>query len=686
MVERRLIWLAGFVLLWGGAIFAKLVALQVVHHQEYVKKARARQEEVVQLRAQRGAILDRNGHPLAMSIPTEAVSVDPRNVPSIGFDSDLLARELHLPSSELFQRIKGAREERRGFFLIKRDLTTQEAEDVRNLKLDWIHVEEGSERHYPNNELAAHILGGVDFEEKGNGGVEKSLNDDLHGTPGRADILTDVHHHGIFELVSTQAHAGVPVTLTIDEHLQFVAERELAAAVQEHGAVSGSLVVMNPYNGDILALASYPTFDPNVPPTTQQEVAARSDHAISVPFEPGSCFKVITLAAALETTRLRPESMINCHGGVLSGLPGGRVIHDSHGGLGIVPMWQVLAHSSNVGAIEVGRTVGRENLYDYVRRFGFGQKTGVPLPGESKGRLRGLPKWGSTSLESISMGQEVSVTTLQLARAVSVVANGGMLVKPRLVSKLGGQALPVDAPVRAIKPETAITMRQMMEEVVLEGTGKGARLDGYTAGGKTGTAQIFDFATRHYTHTYNGSFIGFAPVTNPAVIAVVTLNGTRGNAGFGAEVAIPTWKVVMTEALRLLDVPKDVPDSPAPATQIATNQKDQNVDDVSIADLGSTQPNILEDGDDDDAAAAAHAFVGPRMPGEVPAPAPAANATPAPGTVPNFKGMTLRAVLSEAAAKGLPVQPDGTGVARVQSPRPGSVLHQGERIRVRFAR
>jgi cell division protein FtsI (penicillin-binding protein 3) len=683
MVERRLIWLAGFVLLWGGAVFAKLVTLQVLHHQDYVKKARARQEEVVQLRAQRGAILDRTGHPLALSVPTEAVSVDPRNMPSLGFDSDLLARELHLPAGELFERIKAAKDEHRGFFLIKRGLTPQEADDVRSLKLDWIHVDAGSERHYPNNDLAAHLLGGVDFEGKGNGGVEKAFDNDLRGAPGSADILTDVHHHGIFELVSTQARAGVALTLTIDEQLQFVAERELEAAVRKHGAFSGSLVVMSPYNGDILALASYPRFDPNNPPETAGEIAARSNHAVAVPFEPGSCFKVITLSAALETTRLRPESMINCHGGVLTGLPGGRVVHDSHAGMGVVPMSDVLARSSNVGAIEVGRTVGRENMYEYMRRFGFGQKTGIPLPGETKGRLRPLTKWGSTSLESVSMGQEVSVTTLQLARAVAVIANGGLLVKPRLIMKMGDQMPAVEPPVRIIKPETAITMRQMMEGVVLNGTGRTARLDGYTAGGKTGTAQIFDFASKHYTHTYNGSFMGFAPVTNPAVIAVVTLNGTRGEAGFGAEVAIPTWKVVVTEALRILDVPKDLPDSPATPTEIANNQKDQGVNDLSIADLGGDRPNILEDTDDDESAAPRKvAFVGPLAPSAAP-PAPTA---PAAGTVPNFKGMTLRAVLTEAAAKGLPIQPDGTGVARVQTPPPGAVLHRGERIRVQFAR
>ena len=681
MVERRLIWLAAIILLWGGAIFYKLVSLQLVHHQEYVRKARARQEEVVQLRAQRGAILDRNGHPLAMSVPTESVSVDPLKVPSLKVDSELLAHELHMDPLDVFQRVSSAHDSRRGFLWVKRGITQQEADDVRDLKYDWIHVDDGSERQYPNNMLAAHVLGGVDFEEKGNGGIEKSLDGELHGTPGKADILTDVHHRGIFELVSSQARAGVPITLTIDEQLQFVAEREIAASVKEHGAVSGSVVVMNPYDGEILALASYPTFDPNQPPENNEDVAARANHAVSVPFEPGSCFKVITLSAALETTNLRPDSPINTHGGVLSGLPGGRVIHDSHAPPSLfLPMSGVLAYSSNVGAIEVGRTVGRTKLYEYVRRFGFGEKTGVPLPGESKGRVRPLNKWGSTSLESISMGQEVSVTTLQLARAVSVVANGGLLVKPRLVLKMGDQPAPMETPVRAIKPETAITMRQMMEGVVLFGTGKTTRLDGYTSGGKTGTAQIFDFATKHYTHTYNGSFMGFAPVINPAVIVVVTVNGTHGIEGFGASAAGPVFKAVMTEALRILDVPKDVPEN-APAktpgkTQIAQNQA---LDDLASADTTGDQPNILEDREDDEDSSASppQAFVGPKLPAP---PAPAA------GTVPNFKGMTLRAVLAEAAAKGLSVQPNGSGVARVQNPPPGAVLHQGERIRVQFAR
>ncbi len=663
MVERRLTILASIILLWGLAIFGKLVSLQVVHHGDYARMARSRQELRVEIPAPRGSIFDRNGQPLAMSVPTESVYINPLKVPDLGVASEILSLVLHMDRSTLFGKMKWAYDTHRGFLWVKRKITYEEAQSLRNLHLEWIEIESESQRHYPKGPLAAHVLGGVDFEERGNGGIEKALDADLRGQPGQVRLLTDVKRRGIDSQLDTEAHAGTPITLTIDERLQFVAEREIAAAVESHHASSGSVVVMDPHTGEVLALASYPTYDPNVPPQTGQ-AASRQNHAISVPFEPGSVFKVMTLSAALETTNLRPESLIDCHGGVLR-LPG-RVIHDSHTGLGLIPMATVLAKSSNIGAIEVGMRVGQVKLYDYVRRFGFGQKTGIELPAESSGKLRKLARWGKTSIASISMGQEVSVTTVQLAQAASVVANGGLLVKPHLVLKKGGQTVPAAAPVRVVRPETAITMRQMMEGVVMPG-GTGypkARLEGYSVGGKTGSAQIYDVVTKRYSHnTYNGSFLGFAPIQNPAIVVVVTLNGTHGTAGFGGQAAAPVFHSVATEALRVMDVPRDLPEPEPPKTLVA---KAEDENDLSIADLGSDQPNILEDGDDSEETAIASAEAGPR--------------------VPNFRGMTMRAVLAEAAAKGLNVLPDGSGVAQVQNPPPGSVLHQGERIRVRFVR
>ena len=659
MVDRRLAWLAGIAVIWGAAILFKIVSLQVVHHAEYAKLATERQVVAVEIPAPRGTIFDRTGQPLAMSVPTESVSIDPLRAPDLGVASELLALVLHLDRTALYGKMKWAHDSHHGFLWVKRNIGYEEAQNLRNLRLEWIHIQDESQRHYPNGTLAAHVLGSVDFEERGNAGIEQVLDGELRGRPGEARMLTDVKRRGIDSQPASEMKPGTPITLTIDERLQFVAEREIAAAVEAHHAQSGSVVVMNPYSGEILAMASYPTYDPNLAPQPGEDKARRLNHAISVPFEPGSVFKVITLSAALETTDLTPASMINCGRGTITLF--GRTIHEAHHGYGTIPMAMVLAKSSNIGAIQIGLRVGQANMYRYVRKFGFGQKTGVPLPGESAGKVRKTERWTSASLPSMSMGQEISVTTLQLAQAAAVVANGGLLVQPRLVLKKGSQTAPAGQPVRVLKPETAITMRQMMEGVVMPGgTGTRARLEGYTSGGKTGSAQIYDPVARHYMHAYNGSFMGFAPLTNPAMVAVVTLNGTHGTAGFGGLAAAPVFHAVLTEALRMLDVPKDLPDQ-APTRMAAVAEEEAG--DLAIADIGAGQPNILEDGEDGD------------EPGQ-----------PAGPTVPNFRGMTMRAVLAAAAAKGLTVVPDGSGVARVQNPPPGSAVHQGERIRVGFAR
>jgi cell division protein FtsI (penicillin-binding protein 3) len=670
MVERRLAYLASIVLIWGGTVFYKILSIQVVHHRQFVAKARARQELKVEIPAPRGTLFDRAGRVLAMSIPTETVYINPLKV-DIAVSARILAGVLNLDPAELHQTIDQAFQKGRGYLIIKRGISREEAHRLRSLGLEWIGFQRDSRRHYPKLQLAAHVLGSVDFEERGNAGIEKALDSQLRGIPGQMRLLTDVKRRGIDSNLTTDAHAGTAITLTIDERLQFAAERDLAAAVISHHAVSGSAVLMDPRNGDILAMASYPSYDPNLPPQTGEPANARNNHAVSVPFEPGSVFKVITLSAALETTSLTPESMINCHGGVLK-LPG-RIVHDSHLGYGIMPMAMVLAKSSNIGAIEVGTRVGQQNMYEYMRRFGFGQKTGIELPAESSGKLRRLSRWGRTSLASVSMGQEVSVTTVQLAQAASVIANGGLLVRPRLVKKRGDRTVAPAQPVRVVKPETAITMRQMMEGVVLHGTGTAARLAGYTVGGKTGSAQIYDVAARHYTHTYNGSFVGFSPLTNPSIVLVVTLNGTHGSGGFGGAAAAPVFRTVGTEAMRVLDIPKDIVDEP-PAKMTTV------IDDLAAVDDRPGEPNILEETSDDSPARPADG--GPvRATGDRPA-----QPTESGPTVPNFRGKTMRAVFAEATAMGLTVLPTGSGVARAQSPPAGTVLQQGERIRVQFAR
>ena len=678
MVQRRLLILAAIASLWAADVLYHLISLQVVHHQYYVRLARSHQEVPVELPGPRGAIFDRNGQTLAMSVPTESVYVNPLKLPDLGVAADLLSRVLHLDRAELLDDLQRAFDDHRGYLLIKRRIDFQEAENLRDLGIDWIGIERESQRHYPKGALAAHVLGGVDFQEKGNAGVERALEDDLRGIPGKLRLVTDVKGRGIDSQLASQPHPGASVTLTIDEHIQFEAERTLKAAVLEHHAATGSLVVMNPITGDVLAMASYPTFDPNDAAVDPKD-PARINHAVALPFEPGSVFKVITLSAALETTRLRPESLINCHGGAFK-LPG-RIIHDSHLGLGIIPMADVLARSSNAGAVEVGSHVGPENLYKYVRRFGFGSKTGIELKEENRGRVWPFDKWRKTSWASVSMGQEVGVTTLQLAQAASIVANGGMLVRPHLVLRKADKPYVAPPPVRVLQPENAITMRQMMEGVVVlpYGTGRRARLAGYSVGGKTGSAQIFDTISKHYTHAYNGTFMGFAPLVNPALVVVVTLNGTHGEGGFGGVVAAPVFHDVATEALRVLEVPKDLPDdTPTAVTQVTSAAELSDLADVDTSD----NENILSGADEDDAAPAA----APRTAVAITTVAAAVPLAPAGPTVPNFKGKSMRAVFAEAAEKGLTILPAGSGIARIQDPPPGAPLRQGERIRVQFAR
>jgi cell division protein FtsI (penicillin-binding protein 3) len=372
--------------------------------------------------------------------------------------------------------------------------------------------------------------------------------------------------------------------------------------------------------------------------------------------------------------------MIHCGNGLLR--IGSRAIREAGRGYGLLSVADIIAKSSNIGAINVAGRIGEDKLHEYVRRFGFGQSTGLPLPSESRGSLRKRERWGKTSYASIAMGHEISVTAVQLAQAASIIANNGALVKPRLIlakQRPGEPAelVPAEPPVQIIKPETAIEMRRMMERVVLSGTGKGARLKGYTSGGKTGTAQIFDVQTRKYTHTYNGSFIGFAPVQNPAVVIVVTLNGTSGGtSGYGGAVAAPVFREVATHALRLLNVPKDLPDQLDERDSEPSDVNDLSIaglDPAAGAELASIDPLHLAQASD---ALGQAFFVGP--PG---------NSRVAVGPqVPNFGGKTMREVIEAASDAGLDVEFTGSGVVRGQAPLPGVFLTAGERIRVHLSR
>ena len=716
---RRLRWLLWSLLAWVAVIVLKLLSLQVWHHDELVKLAQQQQQKTVEIAAARGTIFDRTGSPLAKTLPADSICINPMKIPDAGVAADLLSRILDIKRKPLFDRITMAKGRNSGFMWVKRKVSAEEAERVRSLKLDWVEFRSEMRRFYPHGELASHVLGSTgivdpdDVVEHGNGGVEMSFDDELSGRPGLARVYNDVHQNAYDSVVSRPPEPGTNLTLTLDPNLQYEAERALAAAVAKSSAKTGSIVVLNPYNGDILAMANYPAYDPNgAQAGVKETMGARSNLAVATPFEPGSVFKVITLAAALETTSLTPDTIINCGNGTINLF--GRVIHD-HNRYSSLSMADVLAKSSNIGAINIGLKVGEKNLYEYVRRFGFGRKTGIELPGESAGMLRRLSQWEPSSIGSVAMGHEVGATSIQLALAGAVVANGGMRVKPRLVlarqkpSGVEERTVP-EKPERVIRPETAITMRSMMEGVVLHGTGKGlANLRGYTSGGKTGSAQIYDFKAKAYTHHYNASFLGFAPVTNPQIVIAVTLIGTSGgSAGYGGPVAAPVFRTVATSALRMLDVPKDLPDT----TQRITKNDKQDTNDLAIAGLGAA-PVELADATPHSATSidiarnarsrSVSSVTLPPVQGASGSTFAQASAGPSFGTspdrrpflsaqrgigpkVPDLRGMTLRAVLEESAATGLPIDVQGDGMARTQDPPPGSILAPGSRVHVQLTR
>src|ERR1035437_3610795 len=412
---KRLLWLLRALIVWVVAIFLRLVWLQVLQHDDLLRQAQSQQQRVVPIQAQRGSILDRSGQPLAKSLPAESVLVNPKRIKDAAVAANLLAPILGLDPGQLAEKIRTASRRDLGFLWVKRKVTASEAERVRSYHLEFVEFRPETRRFYPHGQLAAHVLGSVgianpnDTIEQGTAGVELQLDDDLAGVPGQMRVFNDVKQNPYDSVVARKPEPGADITLTIDQNLQYEAEKEIARAAQASGAKSGSIVVLNPNNGEILAMANWPTFDPNEPPSPGETPGARSNLAVAAPFEPGSVFKVITLAAALESTNLTPETLIKRGNGRITLFR--RVIHD-HNRYSTLSMADVLANSSNIGAIQIGLKVGEQKLYEYVRKFGFGRKTGIELPGESAGMLRRLSQWEPTSIGSVAMGHEVGTTSI----------------------------------------------------------------------------------------------------------------------------------------------------------------------------------------------------------------------------------------------------------------------------------
>jgi cell division protein FtsI (penicillin-binding protein 3) len=662
---------------WALVIAFRLFDLQVLNASHFTELAQKQQDRLQPVDAPRGSILDRHGNYLAISSASKFLVVSPRRIPDKGTAAALLARVLDMDAGKLESDLEAAAlsKHHRGYFVVDPHLSDDKAETLRAMKLDWLEIRQGSLRSYPNGQLAAHVIGNVGSEGHGAAGLELKLDKELAGSPGLERVKVDVKQRAYDADVIRPPLAGKNVALTIDSELQHVAEDALKTSVIKNHADHGSIVAMDPYTGEIRALANYPTYDPNERLHAGEKPHGREDLAVVAPFEPGSVFKVVTLSAAMETTNLRPGTIINCGGGVMTLFS--RVIHDSHP-YSVLPVEDVLAKSSNIGAIRIGMQVGNKNLYEYIRRFGFGRRTGIELPAEAPGMVRPLKRWQPTSIGSVPMGHEISVTSIQLAQLGAVIANGGYLVHPHILAwkqAPGGQAEPVKfpPPSKVLQPQTVVTMRNMMHKVTMQGgTAAHLRVPGYTLAGKTGTAQIYDYTHRVYTHKYNASFLGFAPYTNPRVVIIVTISGTTGVAGFGGAAAGPVFEAAMGTALRHESIPRDAPeDIEEMIAKTKTRRKDKPVE-VDSAELSTpfTEEELKSaEGDANADGAVILADADPNAP-----------------KVPNFVGKTVRDVMQEATATGLEVDLFGDGLARTQNPVAGALLLPGAHIHVRFAR
>jgi cell division protein FtsI (penicillin-binding protein 3) len=675
--QTRLLIVAAALGLWTLAAMARLADLQIVRYGEYLARAERQQQHMVAISPKRADILDRNLQELAMSTSLDSCFAVPAEIEDNDRAARLLGPLVGSPPDEIATRLSSSR----SFVWIARKLPPATVARIRKLNLRGIYFQKENQRFYPKRDLAAAVLGYVDIDEKGIGGIEYQLDDRIRSKASRMLILTDAHNRW-YESADKAPEAGASVELTIDENIQFIAEKELAAAIQQTHAKAGTVLVQDPNDGEILAMASWPKFDPNAPASSPGE--ARMNRAIGALYEPGSVFKIVTLSAAIDQGITAPDEVVDCQMGAI--YIAGHRIRDHHA-YGLLTVAQILAHSSDVGAIKIGLRLGAPKFYQYIRAYGFGDPTGIDLPGENRGLLRRLENWTPVSVGSISMGQEVGVTPLQMINAVSAIANGGLLYRPRVVLALrrGSQTEqePQPEPRRVVRQTTAAAMRAMLEGVVLNGTGTKAQLDGYTAAGKTGTAQKIDPATGRYSATQLiASFVGFAPINNPAVTILVQLDSPVG-AHEGGSVAAPVFKRIAEQTLPYLNVPRDVPVAPA-ALRAARRSQATEPADVSDYDPAQFTPVSLVDSPS--AGSSSAAPVVSAADAEL---LPAQTLELAAGegvSVPDLSGKTVRQVTEICVQLGVNPVLVGAGTVQSQSPEPGTMVRPGASVIFQFGR
>lgn len=659
--RRRMMFFAALIVGWQLIVLGKVFYIKVFQHDYYLELSRRQKEDIISVPAPRGKILDCRLETLAASIPFESVGVYLPHVQDRDRTARLLAETLHLEEAQVRAKLDSDLK----FRFIKRFAPQPEAQALQQLKLRGVGTVQEYRRIYPNGDLAAHLLGAVTFQDKSeNGleGLEKQFNQVLCGEPGEVFLERDGRTKVITTKVLEPVKPGHTLVLNLDSRIQYVVQRELAAGLEKYRARTGMAVVMDPVDGRILALAVCPGFEPGN--LKAGEMEKMRNLAVERYFEPGSTFKIVTASGALAEGLASPDEVINCGNGFIT--ISGHIIRD-HRPFQNLTFTGVLAESSDVGAIKLGMRLGEESLYHYIRAFGFGERTGIDLPAEEDGFIRQPSSWSAISIGAISMGQEIGVTAIQMTRAMAVFANGGFLVRPRVVDRVldeRGKLVKSMPPVKSqiLDARTTAILRESLVQVVEQGTGKKAGVAGYQVAGKTGTAQKYDQETRCYSPTdFVASFCGFAPAREPAFVINVIYDSPHP-LYHGGDVSAPVFREIARQLLLIKKIPPEqqlqdprlaaaeMPAYPPPAQPVMPPQADS----LLVPESGPRETVITLIPED--------SF-----------------------KMPDFTGRSLRTVMKECGSLRLILQPSGSGLAVEQIPPPGALIKPETRCSVWFS-
>lgn len=646
---------------FAAAIAARLVWLQGIAGNEFRGKAARQQQQTVEIPGRRGAILDRHGRELAVSVTTESLYVHPKHLENPTQIARSLAPVLGIPTSRLEADLTASAP----FRWLARRLEPRVAEAIRALPIPVgpgkpIDFQEEPRRHYPQGSLGIHVVGFTDIDQRGLEGIESRFDEVLEGAGSLYLAQRDGRGGHVLQLIRPPVKHSRDVVLTLDLVLQHLVERELDAAMRETGAQAATAVLLDPSTGHILAMANRPSFDPSR--VSSSKATHRRNRAVTDVYEPGSTFKTFTAAIALDEGRTSPESRYDCSPRKIHG----KLYQDVHRH-GILSLREILEQSSNVGILQVGNSLPRELFRDRIVRFGFGAETGVEVPGEVAGRVTSVERMSGLSMVSMSMGYEIQVTALQVAAAIAAVANDGVWNAPRIVLGTRGQdgsfePSPAPEPRTAISPRTAVTLANMLEGVVVRGTGTKAAVPGYRVAGKTGTSRKIGPDGHYSNREYMSSFAGFAPVSNPRLAGVVVLDTPSGGVYYGGLTAAPVLGKILADALVHLRVPPDGDPwkerEDARAAEAAKAAALEAKNNKRKKDRKEAKPKA-----EDELAEAE-----PRQPG--------------PGEVPVVAGKTLRETTAILATAGYTVRAQGSGIVLTQTPAPGTPLPAGDPVLV----